>query len=257
MPEMTKMTEMIWDAQRYAREASFVPAYGQPVLDLLDPQPGERVLDLGCGNGTLTTQIAARGALVLGVDASAEMVTAARERGLSAEVRDAADLSFDGEFDAVFTNAVLHWIPDLDAVLRAVRRALKPGGRFVGECGGPGNIAGIGLAVTAARLRHGFPAPRNPWHNRTPDVFRAALAHAQLEPDDVVSFPRPTPLPNGLRNWLEIFGAPLLADLTPNQRQAVIDDAAALARPWMTDLDGRFTADYVRLRFRAFRPHQT
>ena len=120
-----------WNADRYAHNAHFVPALGQPVLELLKPRAGERILDLGCGDGTLTEKIAAVGAIVVGVDASADMIAAARRRGLDARVMDGLSLGFDGEFDAVFSNAALHWMKaDPDTVIGGVRRALKPGGRF-------------------------------------------------------------------------------------------------------------------------------
>jgi len=242
-----------WDAQRYARDASFVPAYGLPVLELLAPQPGERVLDLGCGDGALTAQLAASGAAVVGVDGSPEMIELARARGLDARVADAQDLTFAGEFDAVFTNAVLHWIRDLSAVLRGVHAALRPGGRFVGECGGPGNVAAVGLAVTAALVGRGLPPPRNPWHNRAADEFEAALRDAGLEPVSIEVFPRPTPLPDGLGSWLQVFGAPLLAGVPESEHPAIVADAVRLAEPWLADHAGRVSADYVRLRFAARR----
>jgi trans-aconitate methyltransferase len=251
------MESMTWDADRYARDAAFVPTYGIPVLELLDPQPGERILDLGCGDGTLTAQIAERGASVVAVDASPDMVRAARERGLAAEVVDAAALPYVGEFDAVFSNAVLHWIPDLEPVLAGVHRALRPGGRFVGECGGPGNVAAVGLAVTAARLGRGQAAPANPWHGRSTDEFAAQLAAAGLDADALTVFPRPTPLPEGLVGWLAVFGQPLLGDLPAATREDVIADAAALADRWLADHAGRIAADYVRLRFRALRPAES
>lgn len=247
------MSAMRWDAERYVREASFVPANGVPVVDLLDPQPGERILDLGCGDGTLTELIAARGVDVVGVDASPEMVAAARHRGVRAEVVDATSLPLDGEFDAVFTNAVLHWIDDLAPVLAGVRRALRQGGRFVGECGGSGNVAAIGLAVTAARLGRGYPAPANPWRNRSRAELAAALEGAGFDVQRIDHFPRPTPLPDGFASWLQVFGAPLLLDVPPEEHPAVVADAVSLAMPWLADDEGNVTADYVRLRFAAVR----
>ena len=143
-----------WKADRYAEHAHFVPALGQPVLDLLKPQTGERILDLGCGDGVLTEKIAAAGASVVGVDASEDMVAAARKRGLDARVVDGARLDFAGEFDAVFSNAALHWMKqDPDAVIAGVERALKPGGRFVGEMGGHGCVAAITVAMIAVLER--------------------------------------------------------------------------------------------------------
>ena len=136
-----------WSAEGYATNAGFVPVLGRAVLDLMDPKPGERILDLGCGDGTLTAQIAERGAAVVGVDASPDLLAAAKARGLDARLMDGQRLAFEAEFDAVFSNAALHWMLDQDAVADGVRRALKPGGRFVAECGGHGNIAAIATAL--------------------------------------------------------------------------------------------------------------
>lgn len=245
---------MRWDAERYVREAAFVPAHGASLVALLDPQPGEHVLDLGCGDGTLTEQIVATGATVVGVDASAEMVRIARDRGLDARVLDGERLNFDAEFDATFSNAALHWMPDLPAVLGGVRAALKPGGRFVGEFAGAGNIAGIGLAVTAARLKRGCPPPGNPWRTSDSDEFAALCRAAGFTVTLIQEFPRPTPLPHGLDSWLRVFGDPLVGDLGSDVREQVIADAVELAAPWMTDRQGRWTADYRRLRFHVVRP---
>lgn len=245
---------MRWDAQRYVNEAAFVPAHGMGVLDLLAPQPNERILDLGCGDGGLTERIAATGTTVLGVDASPEMVQLARGRGVDAQVLDGQQLPFRDEFDAVFSNAALHWMPDLPAVLRGVRTSLRPGGRFVGEFAGAGNIAGIGLAVTAARIRGGLPAPANPWRTCDADEFAELCSAAGLVVNYVEEFPRPTPLPHGLESWLRVFGEPLIADLAADEREQVIADAVGFAAPWMTDSQGRWSADYRRLRFRVVRP---
>jgi trans-aconitate methyltransferase len=137
-----RVVQQHWDPARYQRNAGFVAALGQPVVELLAPRSGERILDLGCGDGALT-EVLARDARVTGVDASAEQVGAARARGLDAHVADGTRLGFAAEFDAVFSNAALHWMRDPDAVIDGVWRVLKPGGRFVGECGGAGNVATV------------------------------------------------------------------------------------------------------------------
>ena len=159
-----------WQAERYAQNARFVSDLGTPVVELLAPRPGERVLDLGCGDGALTLQLERRGAVVVGVDASADMIRRAREQGLDAQVVDGAALAFDHEFDAVFSNAALHWMKsDPDAVIQGVARSLRPGGRFVGEMGGHGNVAAITVALTAVLERFGQDgAAANPWYFPTP-----------------------------------------------------------------------------------------
>jgi SAM-dependent methyltransferase len=245
---------MRWDAARYARDGAFVPEHGRGVVDLLEPHPGERILDLGCGDGSLTREIAAAGASVLGVDASPAMVAAARDRGLDAVVGDAQRLAYDCEFDAVFTNAALHWMPDLPAVLVGVRRALRPGGRFVGELAAAGNIAAIGLAVSAARVMNGFGPVENPWNAPTADEWDELLRAAGLAPVVLTVFARPTPLPTGLRGWLELFGEPVLRDVPGERRRKVVADAVDVARTWLCDRSQQWTADYLRLRFRADRP---
>src|SRR5262245_3803803 len=138
-----------WSPSGYAQHAAFVPALGAGILEKLAPAAGERILDLGCGDGSLTVQLIERGATVVGIDSSPEMVEAALGRGLEAYVMDATGLTFDGVFDAVFSNAVLHWVHDQDAVLSGVFRALVPGGRFVAEFGGHTNIAAISVALRA------------------------------------------------------------------------------------------------------------
>src|SRR4051794_22877021 len=129
-----------WDPKSYAHNAGFVAELGGGVLQLLAAQPGERVLDLGCGDGVLTEQLMRAGCKVVGVDSSAPQIEAAKARGLQALVVSGEALSFDSEFDAVFSNAALHWMRDADAVISGVYRALVPGGRFVAEMGGYGNV---------------------------------------------------------------------------------------------------------------------
>ena len=134
------MESQRWDPRTYARNAGFVAELGRDVLALLEPQAGERVLDLGCGDGALTERLVLAGCSVVGVDRSAAQVAGARARGLDARVASGESLPFEGEFDAVFSNAALHWMRAADAVAKSVFRALRPGGRFVGELGGTGKV---------------------------------------------------------------------------------------------------------------------
>jgi SAM-dependent methyltransferase len=248
-----------WSAEKYAAHGAFVPALGEPVLDLLAPQPGERILDLGCGNGILTARIAERGARVVGIDASSELVAAARARGIEANLGDACALDFDGAFDAVFSDAALHWMPVIDAVLRGVHRALVPGGRFVGEFGGKGNVAAICTALLAAVAQHpsaasGGTGLRIPWYFPTADEFAARLEAHGFALDTIALIPRPTPLPTGMRAWLDTFANPFLTGISdPAARSALLDRAVALLAPSLCDANGNWTADYVRLRFSATR----
>src|SRR5262249_39834443 len=131
-------TAQTWDPASYARNARFVSDLGSPVVDLLAPKPGERILDLGCGDGVLTKKLVDLGCDVVGVDSSPAQVEAAKKLGLNAFAISAEDLPYTEEFDAVFSNAALHWIKNADVMLAEVYRSLGPGGRFVAECGGCG-----------------------------------------------------------------------------------------------------------------------
>jgi len=241
-----------WSAELYAEHGAFVPKLGEPVLELLAPQPGERILDLGCGNGTLTARIAELGAHVVGLDASPELVAAARAKGLDARLGDARALAFEGEFDAVFSNAALHWMNDPDAVLEGVGRALVPGGRFAGEFGGHGNVASICTALLAILGEDRAPA-RLPWYFPTADEYARRLRAHGFTVASIVSIPRPTPLPTGMRPWLDTFAGPFLGGLTDSECSAVLDRAVTLLAPSLRDASGNWTADYVRLRFHATR----
>ena len=240
-----------WDADSYAKHASYVPALGAPLVELLKPQPGERLLDIGCGNGALTEALAASGAMVVGVDASPDMVAAAQARGLDARVADAAALPFQAEFDAIFTNAALHWVPDHEAVVAGIRRALKPGGRVVGELGGQGNVAAVVTALVAVMGARGFDASIIPWTFPTAETFAARLQHHGFTVERCTLIPRPTPLPTGMAPWLDIFATGILNRLPPHERDSARDAAVALLHPALCDAEGHWVADYVRLRFLA------
>lgn len=239
-----------WNAADYAANARFVSDLGQPVLDLLAPRAGERILDVGCGDGALTQRIAEAGAMVVGADPAPDFVAAAIARGIDARQLDAQALPFEREFDAVFTNAVLHWIPDLDAALRGIHRALKSGGRFVGECGGHGNVAAVSTALQAVGLRYGVRV-HMPWRYPTPDDFTARLIAAGFRPVSVELIPRPTSLASGMAAWLRTFAGPIFEQLPADAREAAIDETVDLLGWSLRDGQGRWTADYVRLRFSA------
>ena len=243
-----------WNSSRYAENARFVSDLGQPVLDLLNPQPGERILDLGCGDGALTEKLVATGAEVVGVDASPDMIAAAKARGLNAHVADGYALAFNAEFDGVFSNAALHWMKrDPDAVIDGVRRALKPGGRFVGEMGGFGNVAGISVALCATLEQFGIAnaSAFSPWYFPTAQEYRERLERAGFQVDSIELIPRPTPLPTGMRGWLETFAIPFTKALAAENRSEFLDTVTDKLRPALRDSRGNWTADYVRLRFLA------
>lgn len=243
-----------WDPQRYARNARFVAELGAPVLALLGPKPGERVLDLGCGDGALTEKLVAAGCRVVGVDGSAEQAEAARARGLDARVMDGQALAFEAAFDAVFSNAALHWMPRADAVIDGVWRALVPGGRFVGELGGQGCVAAIVGALEAALARRGAPTVE-PWFFPNDADYRARLEARGFRVSSAQLIPRPTPLPGDIADWLETFAERFLTAVPRGERRPLLVEVREALRPKLQGADGRWSADYVRLRFSAIRPH--
>ncbi|HXY33445.1 MAG TPA: class I SAM-dependent methyltransferase [Planctomycetaceae bacterium] len=241
-----------WDPNRYAKNARFVADLGAPLIDLLAPKAGERILDLGCGDGALTEKLAACGCTVVGVDGSAEQIVAAMQRGLDARVMNGESLEFEDEFDAVFSNAALHWMKRADAVIEGVRRALKPGGRFVAEMGGSGCVAKVRAALTAALARRGIDAgPLDPWYFPTAEDYGGRLRAHGFTIDSILLFDRPTELPGALTAWLETFGEPFTSALPENERDALRREVEGALRPTLCGADGVWRADYVRLRFAA------
>ena len=249
------MTEQRWNPEGYARNARFVSDLGQPVLELLAPVAGERVLDLGCGDGILTRKICEAGCTVVAVDSSDEQVAAAQAEGLDARVEDAESLPFDGEFEAVFSNAVLHWVKDHDAMLDGVSRALVPGGRFVAELGGAGCVHEIRSALHASLAGRGVDAVAlDPWFFPTPGEYEALLDRHHFAVDSLDLFPRPTPLPGDVSGWLETFAQPFLGGVPESERSHVIDEVREALRPKLYTEERGWVADYVRLRFCVRRP---
>lgn len=224
-----------------------------PVVELLSPKAGERILDLGCGDGALTIRLAATGCTVIGVDSSAEMVDAARLLGLDVRVVDGQSLPFNSEFDAVFSNAALHWMKNPEGVIAGVWHALKPGGRFVGECGGYGNVAAIVTALESA-LSAGGMVVASPWFFPRPREYRELLEACGFEVKTMDLIPRPTLLPGDVGGWLETFAQPYTAVLPVSDRQRFIAEVVEALRNVLCDVDGDWRADYVRLRFFATKP---
>jgi len=244
-----------WDPERYARNARFVADLGAPVLELLAAQAGERVLDLGCGDGVLTAKLAAMGCAVVGVDGSAAQAEAARKLGLDARVMDGERLSFENEFDAVFSNAALHWMKNADAVIAGVWRALRPGGRFVAELGGHGCVANIKNELVHALDRRGIDGEAAvPWYFPTVEEYSAKLTNAGFSIQSIALIPRPTVLPADIKAWLETFGESFTACLKPAERPAYLEEVQETLRPLLCDAEGKWIADYVRLRFAAVKP---
>ena len=245
-----------WSADRYETNARFVSELGAGVLDWLAPQPGERILDLGCGDGVLTQKLIDAGASVLGVDTSPDMISGAAARGIDARVADGHTFDLPREFDAVFSNAALHWMTEPDAVIAGVAKAMKPGGRFVAEFGGHGNVAAIRTALSAVIYRRfGIEdAPSGTWYFPTCAEHQARLEQGGFTVKRIALIPRPTPLPTDMAAWLETLAAPILARIPTEERAGVRDDTVALLRPALCDEAGNWTADYMRLRFEAVLP---
>jgi SAM-dependent methyltransferase len=253
---MAELSKQHWSAARYAATAHFVPAYGAPVVALLAPQPGERILDLGCGDGVLTEKIAAAGSQVVAVDAAPDMVAAAKARGLDARVVPGQSLAFEREFDAVFSNAALHWMHPPEVVLAGVARALKPGGRFVAEMGGHNNTAAIQTAFRAVLARRGIESLKlSPWYFPSAGAYRVRLEAAGFQVEEIAIIPRPTPLEAGFSGWLDTFADDFLNPLPPDDRIAAKQEIIDLLQPILMDETGLWIADYVRLRFKATLPN--
>jgi trans-aconitate methyltransferase len=221
-----------------------VAALGQAALDLLDPQRGERILDIGCGDGTLTKRIAEQGAAVTGIDNSLEMIHAAHAKGVDALVVDASDMHFDSEFDAAFSNAALHWMPDKSAVAAGIFRALKAGGRFAGEMGGAGNIRKLREALDEELVIRGHvpPVEAANWYP-SPEEFAGVYEAAGFKEVDARLIERPTPLDSGIAEWVTTFRRGWL------DRAGVPEDERSEIGAAVADRFGSNVADYVRLRF--------
>lgn len=247
-----------WDARFYRRHTGFVSELGQPVLDLLDPRSGERILDVGCGDGILTAQLVEHGCEVVAIDSSADMVAAARGRGVDARLLDAADLAaaseLDGGFDAVFSNAALHWMHPMDAVVQGMARVLHPSGRLVAELGGEGNIERIRSAVHEALQRYGIHGPDvDPWHFPSPGEYSGLLEAYGFRIEFIEHFERPTELPTGIANWMESVGKPFLNAVPARARRDFLSEVEDRLADVLRRDDGTWWADYVRLRVRASR----
>ncbi|MFO1089396.1 MAG: class I SAM-dependent methyltransferase [Hyphomicrobiales bacterium] len=240
-----------WDARSYDQNARFVSDLAGEVLAWLDPKPGERILDLGCGDGVLTEALAKAGADVVGVDVSDSLLDAAKARGLDVRKGDGQSLPFADEFDAVFSNAALHWMTNAEAVVAGVHRALKRGGRFVAEFGGHGNVAAIVTAMRATALRRGGDAAlAGPWFFPTPEVYGDMLQRAGFTVKRIGLYPRPTRLKTGMAAWLKVFRAPFFEQYGA-AADDVLGEVESLLKPCLCDAHGNWTADYVRLRVEA------
>jgi SAM-dependent methyltransferase len=239
-----------WDAGDYARVGAFVALLGGAAVDLLDPQPGERILDVGCGDGTLTKQLIERGATVVGIDNSPEMIAAARSKGLDAHLLDVVDMPFNAEFDAAFSNATMHWVRAKEQAAQAIFRALKPGSRFAGEMGGEANLKKLRETLDEQLIIRGYvpPVEASNWYP-SPEEFAAVYEASGFEQIDARLIERPTPIEAGIAQWVTTFRRGWLDRAgVPEGERAEIGVAVA-------DHVGSNVADYVRLRFIMRKPN--
>ena len=246
-----------WNAALYDQKHAFVFEYGKGLLALLDPQAGEKILDLGCGTGHLAREIAEAGAQVVGIDSSPQMVEQARKAYPDIEflVADARDFSFPYQFDAVFSNATLHWIPEAEQVVARISAALRPGARFVAEFGGKGNVASIVDALQEATAEVAGITVKAGWYYPSIGEYAPLLEKYGLAVRNATLFDRPTKLEEGekgLRNWITMFCQDLLRPVPADVRPQVIERVEAMLRPKLFR-DGNWFADYRRLRVVAYK----
>ena len=241
-----------WNPESYAKNARFVSDLGEPLLQLLDAQSGELILDLGCGDGVLTEKIAGYGCAAIGVDSSFPQLKAAKDRRLNVAVMDGHQLSFRRQFDAVFTNAALHWMKQPEAVVAGVASSLKPAGRFIGEFGGKGNVAKIRSALHAGLEKRAIdPMLIDPWYYPSAEEYSELLSKAGFIVSYIELIPRPTRLPGDILDWLEIFAQPFTQTLAEPKRESFLKEVRNELANCLRDRDGNWFADYVRLRFKA------
>lgn len=253
------MLENRWDNALYESKHAFVWQYGEELLQLLSVQPGERILDLGCGTGQLTQNIALAGAEVMGIDQAPTMIEKAKANypHLQFAVADAKNFQVDEPFDAIFSNAVLHWITEPDAVIRCMRQALKPKGRLVAEFGGKGNIKAIASALYSVLEASGYASPEkmSPWYFPSIGEYAARLEQQGFDVTYAVLFDRPTPLEDGdagMGNWISMFGSRFLSPLSADEQTRVIQAIEHRLKPTLYR-DGTWIADYRRIRLVAIK----
>ncbi len=247
------MNNMKWDSNLYDRQHSFVSRYGEALIELLNPVPGEHILDLGCGTGDLAALIQKKGAIVTGMDHSADMVETARKKypHIRFDTAAAETFQYEEKFDAVFSNATLHWITEPAKTVQRIYDVLKPGGRLVAEMGGKGNVSGIIQTFRDILHAKGYAAnaAKTVWYFPALGEYAALLERYGFRVEFAALFERPTPLQGneGMRNWLHQFGLPLLEGINENERTAIIREVES--QIWSRHYsEEQWYADYVRLR---------
>jgi len=240
-----------WNADKYNKHADFVSNLAFPVIELLNPKENEKILDLGCGDGTLAVEIEKFKAQVIAVDLSESMVAKTQEKGIQASVMSATELTFKNEFDAVFSNAVLHWIKDADTSVKKIYRSLKPKGRFIAEFGGYGNIKSLTDAMQKVFNEHKeFGVFSNPWNFPKDTDYKKLLEENNFNAEYIELIPRPTKI-DDISNWLDIFANGIISHLTQEQQNVFKQEVREILKPKIYSEKDGWMADYVRLRLKA------
>lgn len=246
------MATQTWNSETYDKHARFVSDLGMPVLELLAPKPGEHILDLGCGDGVLTRKLFDLGCRVVGLDSSPDFVASARKLGLEVVEQNASGMEFVQRFDAVFSNAALHWMKDADVVIGNVARALRPQGRFVAEMGGRNCVATVRSALIDELDCRGYDGQAaSPWYFPSAEDYGGRLTAAGFEIRYIALIPRPTPLQGDVMGWLNTFSGCFTAALPQAERAGYLERVRERIKPHLCDASGQWTLDYTRLRFEA------
>ncbi len=238
-----------WSNKIYTQHAGYVSELGSNILSILAPKKDEAILDIGCGEGTLGEKIMDQGAHVVGIDTSPNLLKQAKHKGIETYLMNGEAITFDNQFDAVFSNAALHWMKDADSVCRGVYKSLKKNGRFIAEMGGSENVATICHALQEILPQHGIDfSHRNPWYFPTPDQYKKHLENAGFNVQMLHWFRRETLLPTGIKGWLATFASVFLDDLSSEQKNEIYDQIERIAKPSLFH-EGTWMADYTRLQF--------
>ncbi|QDU78594.1 Trans-aconitate 2-methyltransferase [Polystyrenella longa] len=244
------MTNQSWSAENYQREAAYVAKLGKSLIEWLQPQVDETILDLGCGDGTLTLELMKSGATVKGIDGDPSMVAAAKGKGITVEQVSATELPYEAEFDAVFSSAALHWMRPPEQVIKRVHQALKPGGRFVAEMGGAGNVNITRVALKAALARRGIDGEQyDPWYFPSAEEYKSLLEANGFEVQRILLYPRPTPIGREVIHWVQNFGRRFVEPIPESEQPAFMNEVVEQVVPQLEQDEQGYLKDYVRLRF--------
>ncbi len=240
-----------WNANNYNKHADFVSILAAPVVKLLNPKKDEKILDLGCGDGTLAIDMEKVGAKIVAVDLSEDMVKKTNEKGIEAYVMSATKLIFQNEFDAVFSNAVLHWVKEPEIAIEKIYNSLKKDGRFIAEFGGYENIKHLIDAMQIVFDMHPeYGEFDNPWYFPTQEEYKQLLQNCGFEVTYIEIIPRPTKI-DDISNWLNIFANGIVSHLTSEQQNNFNNEVREILKPIIYSQKDGWVVDYVRLRLRA------